>query len=422
MSDAQKSVAWKEACDQLAEEIGRWISGAIRRNEPIPFQGGHDECNYTATWPQFSTITGDEAPIAFCKKLRDQLIAWPELHHGFYPDAKWDIEHSVENWTVFMTSMAEADPGDDVTASCIEDVAHHLGNWADGCPEWFDWERRRFVSEWVGTREVRDEPPYDFSTYWDARASELALTMYDLRGDERYLEFAVTFAGGWAEHMLAQEGLGYWLMLDADTSDREGFKEQYEEYPEDFHARNIGWIREVMRHMLHVYSRVGGDELVDASLKIIALAPGAMEAAGRPRSTYPEWQKAYQEATGDLRFAEEVEKADQAACAAARDALSQPLPEIVMLEGLAPYPTRLYAYRDERGGLHQLEGPGPQALMEAWKLTGEEELGVRAMQLAARQLHLAATTLRDGREHGCNGRYIHGAGGEAMRVFAAASE
>ncbi len=43
------------------------------------------------------------------------------------------------------------------------------------------------------------------------------------------------------------------------------------------------------------------------------------------------------------------------------------------------------------------------------------------MNLAARELHLAATTLRDGREHGCNGRYVHGAGGMAVRVFAAAS-
>ena len=45
MSETQKSAAWQEAYGELAEEIGRWISGAIRRNEPIPFQGGHDECN-----------------------------------------------------------------------------------------------------------------------------------------------------------------------------------------------------------------------------------------------------------------------------------------------------------------------------------------------------------------------------------------
>ncbi len=416
-----RSVAWVEAYEGLAEEIDRWIAGAIRRQQDLPFAGGHDECNYTASWPTFSAITGEPGPMEFCKGLRDQLLAWPEFYHGFYPDAKWDIEHSVENWTVFMTALAEADPGDEVTLDGIEDVVHHLGNWAEGCPDWFDWDRRRFVSEYVGTRQVRDEPPWDFSTYWDARASELALAYYDLRGEERYLEFAVAFATGWAEHILAQEDLGYWLMLDADTEDREGFRVAYGEYPEDFHARNIGWAPEVMRHMLHLYSRVGGAKLRDAALKIIELGPEAIERDRGVRPDTWDWKRDYQERTGDLRFADEVHEGADALVAAARQAAEQPLPEIVMLEGLAPYPARKYAWRDEAGGLHDLAGPGSQQMMEACELSGDERLGVHAMNLAARELHLAATTLRDGREHGCNGRYVHGAGGMAVRVFAAAS-
>jgi hypothetical protein len=410
MNQDSRPAAWTEAHNDLADEISRWIAAAIRRNAPIPFQGGHDECNYAAGWPQFSALSGDEEPMQFCRKLRDQLIAWPEFYHGFYPDAKWDIEHSVENWTVFMTRLAEADPGDDVTADCIEHLAHHLGNWAEGAPDWFDWDRRRFVSEWVGTREVRDQPPHDFSTYWDARASELALTMYDLRGDDRYLEFAAAFAGGWADHILAQEGLGYWLMLDADTGDREGFRQQYGEYPEDFHARNIGWIWECMNHMLHVHERVGGANLARASRKVIELAPGYRAGA----------KQRYQQATGDTRYGENVKAEDEQAIAGVQAALDQPLPEIVMLEGLAPYPSRLYAYRDESGGLHELQGPGPREMMAAYALSGDDDLAVRAMQLAARQLHLAAATLRDGREHGCNGRFLHAAGNEAGEVFAAA--
>ncbi len=416
------SAAWTEARNTLIEEIDRWIDGAIRRQKDLPFAGGHDECNYTATWPTFSRITGDPEPMEFCRRLRDELLAWPEFYHGFYPDAKWDIEHSVENWTVFMRSLAEADPGDDATLDGIEDVVHHLGNWADGCPDWFDWERRRFVSEYVGTRQVRDEPPWDFSTYWDARASELALAYYDLRGEERYLQFAVAFATGWADHILAQDGLGYWLMLDADPDDREGFRAAYGEYPEDFHARNIGWIPEVMRHMLHVYSRVGGEELKDAALKIIELGPDAIESRRGARPDVWQWKREYDERTGDLRFADEIDEAEDALLAAAREAAEQPLPEIVMLEGPAPYPQRLYAWRDGAGDLHDLEGPSPEQVMAASLRAGDDGLGVHAMNLAARELHLAATTLRDGREHGCNGRFIHGAGAMAVRVLAAASE
>lgn len=416
-----RSAAWREAYDGLAAEIARWIGGAIRRNRDLPFAGGHDECNYTASWPTFAAITGDPEPMAFCKTLRDQLLAWPGLYHGFYPNAEWDIEHSVENWTVFMTALAQADPGDEVTLRGIEDVVHHLGNFADGVPAWFDWDRRRFVSEWVGTRAVRTQPPWNFSTYWDARASELALAYHDLSGEGRYLEFAAAFAGGWAAHFLAQEGLGYWLMLDADVCDREGFRAAYGEYPADFHARNIGWVPEIMRHMVHVFSRVGGEELRAASVKVIELGPAAIAAqTGREPDTW-QWKQAYQRATGDLRWAADVAAGEAALVAQARAAAQQPLPEIVLLEGLAPYPARKYARRDEGGALVEITGPGPEALMDAWALSGDEALGVYAMERAARELHLAATTLRDGREHGCNGRYIHGAGATAVSVFAAAN-
>ncbi|MEA3401572.1 MAG: hypothetical protein U9R79_10065 [Armatimonadota bacterium] len=415
--DSATSTAWADARNQLVEEIDRWIAGAIRRQRDLPFAGGHDECNYTASWPRFSLITGDPEPMQFCKRLRNQLLDWPEFYHGFYPDANWDIEHSVENWTIFMRALAEADPGDEVTLDGIEDVVHHLGNWADGVPDWFDWERRRFVSEHVGTRQVRDEPPWDFSTYWDARASELALAYHDLRGEERYLQFAVAFAGGWADHILAQEDLGYWLMLDADLDDREGFREAYGEYPEDFHARNIGWVHEIMRHMLHVYSRVGGEELQEASLKIIELGPAAIESFRGSRPDASGWKRIYQERTGDLRFADEVAAADDGLVEAAREAAQQPLPEVLLLEGTGPYPRRAYAWRDEDGALHDLKGPQPAEMMRACELSGDEALGVRAMELAARQLKLATSTLRDGREHGCNARFIHGAGNGAVKVL-----
>ena len=417
MSESRRSGAWGEAYQALGEELGRWIHNAIRRNEPIPFQGGHDECNYTQVWPAYSAITGDEQPMQFCRALRDQLLAWPELYHGFYPNADWDIEHSVENWTVFMRAMAEADPGDEVTASGIEDLVHHLGNWADGCPAWFDWDRRRFVSEYVGTRAVKDLPPYDFSTYWDARAAELALAYYDLRGDERYLQFCVAFAGGWADHILAQEGLGYWLMLDADIADREGFKAAYGEYPEDFHARNIGWAQEIMAHMLHVHARVPDQSLLDAARKIATIGPEAVARfRGEEVSTTP-WRRTYQAEGGDQVFADEVAAADRELVSNATAALELPLPDILMLEGTGHYPARRYAWRDEAGVVREHTGPSPSQMWEAFRLSGEERLAVRAMELVARQLKLAASTLRDGREHGCNGRFVHGAAHEAMRVF-----
>jgi hypothetical protein len=53
-------------------------------------------------------------------------------------------------------------PGANQAASNIEDVAHHTGNWVKEVPEWYSWKRHCFVSNWLGTRSVRDYLPYDY--------------------------------------------------------------------------------------------------------------------------------------------------------------------------------------------------------------------------------------------------------------------
>ena len=44
----------------------------------------------------------------------------------------------------------------------VEDFAHHLGNWVDGVPDWYDWKTHNFRSTWLGTREIRGFQPYDY--------------------------------------------------------------------------------------------------------------------------------------------------------------------------------------------------------------------------------------------------------------------
>lgn len=413
-----------EARQRLQETIERWIKGAIRRQGPVVFSGGHDELNFAASWPRFARAIGDEETLAFCKRLRDQLINWPGLVHGFYPDASWDIEHSVENWTVFVTSLSQADPDDSVTIECLEHVAHHLGNWEPGVPAWFDWEKQRFVSEHVGTEAVRDYPPYDYSTYWDARASELALTVFDLTGNKRYLEFAEAFARGWADHTLAQPGLGYWLMLDTDIQDRELFKRRYnEEYPEDFQSRNVNWMLECCRHLLHVYERTQVAELSRAARKMLELGP---KQSTRPLAAYDAVKRDYQRITGDTCFTEEIASYEQALVEAAEQSLSEPLPQMVILAEVpkdkkwwTPAARRFQAYYGKDDAIIASKALTPSDLLTAASLSKDSRFSIRAIEQATKELALCDTTLRDGRDHGCDGRYLHGAGKQAVQIFLA---
>ena len=399
--------SWGEAQLGLRQTVSDWIHAALARQKPIPFQGGHDELNYMASWPRFWLLTGDETVISFLREMRNQLMAWPGLQHGFYAKIGWmDIEHSVENWTEFVTALARADPTDATTLRCLEDVAHHLGNWEPGVPEWFDWKRGCFRSEYIATTEVRDHPPDDYCTYWDARAVELGLTVYDLTGQKRYLDLAHAFASAWADEMQRGPDLGCTVLLP--VTDREQIKKLYGDYPEKLHQFEKGWLWEITSHLLHVYTLTKDEKLARAALKVIELTPGFHN---------PRYYAAYEQATGDKRFAEQLKSDSEARPPDLEALLAVPLPTILLLEGTGPYPERKYAFRTEAGELRDYKGPGSQSLLRAAAQADDGRLAARAYDLAARELALAAGTLRDGREHGCNGRFIHGAGGEAVAVL-----
>jgi hypothetical protein len=403
---------WGKAQLALRKEIANWIKGAIARQSAIPFQGGHDEANYTSSWAEYYRLTGDPKPIEFMHSLRDQIVAWPKFYHGFYPEPSMDIEHSFENWTGFMTALVRLDPQDEKALAAIEDVVHHLGNWVPGIPDWYDWKAHRFTSEWLGTRKVRNFPPYDATTYWDARAVELALIYFELKGDRKYLDWAADCGGEWARAMLASKGAGPgWFF---PITDREEIKRRYGVYPEDFEPRVKGWLGEIGRLFLHLFGLTKKPEFQQAALKIIEQTqPPAIP------------KLAYQEATGDLRFKAEIEAAkaasDKEFADQAAALLDEPLPTILLLEGDATYPVRKYAYRTPNGDLKDSQ-TSTSGLWRAFRLTSEVRFASRTFELAAVHLRLACRTLRDGREHGCNGRFIHGAGGEAVGRLCAAAD
>jgi len=142
-------------------------------------------------------------------KIRQRIAAVMEARrkytdenyfHG-YPD-ETESHHQIETFIYFQIPLFHLNSiGSEVALSSIEDVAHHAGNWISGVPAWYNWDKHEFRSYWLGTRSIRDYPPYDYQEANHFRIISTVVSAYLGTKDERYLELAVDYANRWCEHI-----------------------------------------------------------------------------------------------------------------------------------------------------------------------------------------------------------------------------
>ena len=144
-------------------------------------------------------IPGIENRIAETMAARRRYSS-ANLYHGF-PDCA-EVHHEIETFLYFQLPLFHSGlPGHDEALASIEDVAHHAGNWIDGVPAWYDWGSRRFVSIWLGTREVKDFAPYDYQEANHFRFIDVVLAAYLGTKEQRYLDLAIGYGEMWCEHI-----------------------------------------------------------------------------------------------------------------------------------------------------------------------------------------------------------------------------
>jgi len=150
----------------------------------------------------------DEAFIAHCLELFAIRRRWAgaNLHHG-YCDGH-EVHHEPETFLYFQIPLLDMTGNEEVLAS-VEDVAAMAGNWAEGIPDWYDWEAHGFRSTWLGSREVRARHPDDYqeANHWRIVAIVLAAHRQGA-GAGRYLELARDYAERWAAHVERRRGSG----------------------------------------------------------------------------------------------------------------------------------------------------------------------------------------------------------------------
>lgn len=192
---------WAEGFFLVRDQMQAWIDAALHRHQHIPYQGGHDEGTFIASWFGFHQLFGDQRVVDFARHLRDGFARWARenMLHGFYRQG--EAHHQTEIFTFFLCRLWQAAP-DDHTGELIVDAAHHIGNWVEGFPEWYDWERRRFLSWRIGTERIGSQDSCGYEVPDHFRLIQIALVAHRITGEQRYLDLSAGYGERWAQAIL----------------------------------------------------------------------------------------------------------------------------------------------------------------------------------------------------------------------------
>ena len=139
----------------LRRELSLWVKQSIRRDGPDKNQGGEDEANFALAFFPHYLVSSDEQIAVRLRSLANDLKAWvrAECLHGYETEA--EAHHGTEPF-LFVSGPRYLGlfPDDREAAALLDDAAHHIGNWVEGVPAWYDWTRDVFLSYWIGTRTV----------------------------------------------------------------------------------------------------------------------------------------------------------------------------------------------------------------------------------------------------------------------------
>ncbi len=401
---------WATAFLSAREQMRLWIDGALARHSQVPYRGGHDEGSFMQSWWGYHQLVGDARVIEFGHMLRDGFAEWARenMTHGFYPVG--EAHHQTEIFTCFLCRLWLAEP-DDHTAELIVDAAHHIGNWVEGPPAWYDHDKRRFLSWRIGTEAVGsgDKAGYEVPDHF--RLLQIALVAHRITGDERYLQLSREYAGRWAEEILSAPPDRPPLVIRSGGSE---ISEVEARKATGAHHRTDSALDLVEPHvpagtvdvLLDLHAITGEEHFARAAgLLCEAMLPALADPYSNPPAAL---LQRYRTATGDTSLDERALEA----IAEVGPHTSEGAPTLVVeasgaVAGIGKRQDMVrWAYRDDAGALSPEASLSPPALALGWQLTGDESYAEAALGLVAGRLGLARASLRDGRDHGCAGPSI----------------
>ena len=394
----------------LSGEMDRWLGQSMRMDGPGPNGGGEDEANYALAWFPHYLVTGNPKVIDLFQHLLDYLAGWVEREglHGYEPKA--EAHHGTEPFLLFLPRYIGLFPEDEKAKSLLEDAAHHIGNWVEGFPEWYDYDRDCFYSYHLGTRIVRREPEYAYEVAEHFRFIHIALAAYRVLGDDKYLQWALQYGRARAERIMAADppmpliwdlnGVG---LREADTIERNitGMTASSHHVPGD----PLGGIENLLAsgaiYALGDLYLLSGDEIFkDAARRIVdPLAPLLADPYHDPAAAAVSY---YRWTFSDTSFDGIITDVVKSFPDDAPDKLAMVFPQERKRRepGVGRRNDMIYwGMWSDDGSVEPIQEPSTAAMTLAYQLTGEVKFATRAFRSAAARLQMARSVLRGGREH-----------------------
>lgn len=400
-----------EACLDLRRAMTRWLQHSSRVDAPGPNYGGEDEANYALAWFQHYLVTGEEGAAERFRALLGDLETWVDMdcHHGYEPEA--EAHHGTEPFLLFLPRYLGLFPRDEVARVILEDAAHHIGNWVDGIPDWYDYSRDVFRSYRIGTRVVDTDTRYRYELAEHFRFIHIALAAYRVTGEERYVAWALRYGRRRAERITAVgngpmpvlwdlEGHGL-LMEDLKT------REQHVMAASNHHVQGdpLAGVENLLAsgaiYALGDLYRLSGEEIFrDAAMRIVRpLVPELLDPFADPGAaavSYYRW--AFDDTSLDQQIMEVLAAAPPAS--AEPRAMVFPQDRVRREPGVGKRNDMIYWGRwREDGGVEPSVEPSTAALVLAYQLSGDAVHAERALRTAGTKLLMAQRVLRGGREH-----------------------
>jgi len=115
-----------------------------------------------------------------------------------------EVHHEIETFIYYQNGLVYYQlPGKETALESIFDFAEHLGNWAEGVPDWYDWDAHGFTSIYLGTRDVRNYPPYDYQEANHFRFLSEAVVAYLETKEQKYMDLILDYTNRWCEFVEA---------------------------------------------------------------------------------------------------------------------------------------------------------------------------------------------------------------------------
>jgi hypothetical protein len=404
----------KEDQSKLLNSLKVWLDESSARNKPIKWKGIHDEGTFLTAWREYFRLTNDPLVDEFAQDMLSKSNIWAKKHlvDGYHKIH--EVHHGVEHFIIFLPWMLELDSESPIAKEQLVNAAKHICKTEPAKKTWYDFERKRFQSLYLGSKKVRQG--FEINIVEHLRLIRLAWLGAYSGGDDSLKRIIKEYSKEWTDQILNNNMIP--VYLDSDNVDSKKFqlalklfigaapKELTQKSRSEFHIANG-----TPDLFMNLYEATQDRSYLDAAEKIVT-------------NVKDQLLSPYSHPIGDLLWrlnqlgrkadiSAEQEKVDQLIEVLSEKSLSlEFIPKILWKQH------RLYNTVGIRKDMPEvvikdLEGsqtyvlPSPATLGLFYRISGNPKYLLMGLNFATAVFNEARSLYPDGREHGCSANQTH---------------